>query len=106
MQPSRPGLVVLFGSGEALPEAQPIHDFVMRRLIPPVRAAVVETPAGFELNSEQVAGRLAEYLRFRLQNYRPDVTVVPARKRGTAFDPDDRDVAASLLAANYIMMGP
>jgi hypothetical protein len=106
MESPRPGLVVLFGSGEALPEAQPIHDFVMRRLTPPVRAAVVETPAGFELNSAQVAGRLADYLRLRLQNYRPDVAVVPARKRGTAYDPDDVSIAAPLLTANYMMMGP
>jgi cyanophycinase-like exopeptidase len=106
MQPPRPGLVVLFGSGEALPEAQPIHDFAMRRLVPPVRAAVVETPAGFELNSAQVAGRLADYLRLRLQNYRPDVAVVAARKRGTANDPDNADVVAPLLTAAYIMMGP
>jgi hypothetical protein len=102
----RPGLVVLFGSGEALPEAQSIHDFAMRRLEPPVRAAIVETPAGFELNSAQVSGRLADYLRVRLQNYHPDVSIVAARRRGTPFSPDDPDVVAPLLTANYMMMGP
>jgi cyanophycinase-like exopeptidase len=99
-------MVVLFGSGETSADAQPIHDYALRRVTPPVRAAVVETPAGFEINSAAVAGRLAEFLRVRLQNYRPRVTVVPARARGTSFSPDDPDVVAPLFDANYIMMGP
>jgi hypothetical protein len=102
----RPGLVVLFGSGETSADAQAIHDFALRQVAPPVRAAVLETPAGFELNSAQVAGRLAEFLKFRLQNYRPDVTIVPARKRGTAWSPDDPAIVAPLFQANYLMMGP
>jgi hypothetical protein len=103
---ARPGLVVLFGSGETSADAQPIHDFVLRQVTPPIRAAVLETPAGFELNSAQVAGRLAEFLRVRLQNYHPEVAVVPARRRGTAFSPDDARIVAPLLSANYLMMGP
>ena len=95
-----PGRVVLFGSGEVSAEAQPIHDFVLKGVDPPVRAAIVETPAGFEPNSASVAGRLAEFLKVRLQNYRPEVTVVPARKRGTPFSPDDPAIVAPLLTAN------
>src|SRR5712692_689291 len=102
----RPGLIVLFGSGETAADAQPIHDFVLRRATPPIRASVLETPAGFELNSAQVAGRLAEFLRIRLQNYRPEVAIVPARKRGTANSPDDPAIVAPLLTSNYLMMGP
>ena len=102
----RPGTIVLFGSGESLPEAQPIHDSIMRAVGGPIRACVVETPAGFEPNSAQVAGRLGDYLKQRLQNYRPDVTIVPARRRGTAFSPDNAEIARPLLRANYIVMGP
>jgi hypothetical protein len=101
-----PGLIVLFGSGEVSAEAQPVHDYALKRVSPPVRAAVVETPAGFEPNSGKVAGRLADFLKVRLQNYRPDVTIVPARKRGTSFSPDDPAIVAPLLTANYLMMGP
>ncbi len=101
-----PGMVILFGSGEVSAEAQPIHDFALRQVDPPIRAAIVETPAGFEPNSAQVSSRLADYLRVHLQNYRPDLTVVPARRRGTEFSPDDPAIVAPLLTANYIMMGP
>ena len=68
--------------------------------------AVLETPAGFELNSDRVAGRVADFLAVRLGNYRPEVTVVPARQRGTPFSPDDPDLTAALLAADLLFMGP
>src|SRR3989442_8736968 len=101
-----PGPIILFGSGESLPEAQAIHDSILKTLSPPVRACVLETPAGFETNSAQVAGRLGEYLRFRLQNYRPEITVVPARRRGTAHSPDDQAIAEPIFRANYLVLGP
>lgn len=68
--------------------------------------AVLETPAGFELNSAQVAGRVADFLRQRLQNYQPEIVVVPARKRHTAFSPDDPALTRLMLNANLIFAGP
>jgi len=102
----QPGLIVLFGSGETSSSGQKVFDWLFRRLSAPIRVAVLETPAGFELNSAQVAGRVADFLRQRLQNYRPEVTVVPARKRGTPFSPDEPGIVAPLLEANVIFLGP
>jgi cyanophycinase-like exopeptidase len=102
----QPGLIVLFGSGETSASGRKVYDWLMRRLSPPIRMAVLETPAGFELNSAQVAGRVVDFLHHRLQNYRPQVTVVPARKRGTPFSPDDAEITAPLLQANAIFLGP
>jgi hypothetical protein len=104
--PAQPGLVVLFGSGETAPTGQKVHDWYMRRISPPVRVAVLETPAGFQPNSAHVAGEVASFLRHHLQNYRPEVTVVPARKRGTSYSPDDPSVVTPLLHANVIFWGP
>jgi hypothetical protein len=104
--PEQQGLIVLFGSGEIAPSGQKVHDWVMRRVCPPIRAAVLETPAGFQPNSALVALEMAEFLEHHLQNYRPRVTVIPARKRGTTQSPDNPDVVAPLLQANYIFWGP
>jgi len=104
--PEQPGLVILFGSGETSASGQKVFDWLMRRLPPPVRVAIVETPAGFELNSAQVAGRIGEFLDQRLQNYRPQVTVVPARKRGTPYSPDSAEIAALVPGAHVIFLGP
>jgi hypothetical protein len=101
-----PGYIALFGSGETSASGRKIYEWLMQRLPPPIRAAVLETPAGFELNSAQVAGRVAEFLRWRLQNYRLQVSVIPARKRGTPFSPDDPHIVAPLGECNVIFLGP
>ncbi len=100
------GLVVLFGSGETSASGRKVHDWVFRRLPLPIRVAILETPAGFQPNSAHVARQLAEFVRKHLQNYEPQVTVVPARKRGTPFSPDDPDIVAPLLDANAVFWGP
>jgi hypothetical protein len=102
----RPGYIALFGSGETSASGRKIYEWLMQRLPPPIRAVVLETPAGFELNSAQVAGRVAEFLRWRLQNYQPQVSVAPARKRGTPFSPDDPQIVAPLLDSNIVFLGP
>ena len=47
----QPGLVILLGSGERTPSGRRIFDWLFRRLPPPVRLAILETPAGFEPSS-------------------------------------------------------
>src|ERR1700730_13441585 len=101
-----PGPVVLFGSGEASPIARRVHAAALSHLKPPIRACVLETPAGFQPNSARVAGRLADFLRLRLAPFDVRVEVVPARKRGTLLSPDEPEVVAPLLKANYVVLGP
>ena len=72
----------------------------------PASHRILETPAGFELNSDRVAGRVADFLQARLQNYRPDVAVVPARRRDTPFSPQDSGVTEPLLHADLIFRVP
>lgn len=102
----RLGLVALFGSGETSASGRRIHDWLFGHLVLPIQVAVLETPAGFEPNSALVAGRVADFFRHRLQNYRPQVTVIPARKRDTPFSPDDPAIVEPLLQANAIFLGP
>jgi len=100
-----PGLVIIFGSGEAAASGRRVYDWLFRRLPSPPCVAVLETPAGFQPNSALVAERVAEFVREHLQGYRPMVTVVPARRRGTPFSPDDPSILAPLLEADAIFLG-
>ena len=77
------GQIAFLGSGETSLAGGRIFESLARRLSTPLRIAILETTAGFELNSNQVAGRVADFLKTRLQNYKPVIDVVPARKRGT-----------------------
>jgi hypothetical protein len=99
------GPIALLGSGETSLIGGRIFETIAERLTKPVQIALLETPAGFELNSPQVAWRVGEYLITRLQNYNPSVDVVPARKRGTPFSPDDQNILRPLLRADIIFMG-
>jgi len=101
-----PGRVLLFGSGEISAGAQPIYEKVMQEIDGPVRVSVLETPAGFQLNSAEVAKAVAEYLTEHLQNHKPDVKVIPARKRGTRYSPDDPDIVRPMLTSNVLFLGP
>jgi hypothetical protein len=67
---------------------------------------LLETPAGFELNSAQVIGRVGDFISLRLQNYQPRLSYVPARMRGTPFSPDDPNLIEPLYQADMIFMGP
>ena len=101
-----PGKLVLFGSGETSPSGQPIHERLLRELTPPIRVVILETPAGFQPNSATVAGKVGEFIEKRLQNFAPQVHIIPARKKDTAFSPDDPTIVAPILESNYIFMGP
>lgn len=101
-----PGPVVLFGSGETSPSGRRAFEWVLGQQQRPVRLSVLETPAGFEVNSARVAGRVADFIREHLQNHRPQIDIIPARKRGTPFSPDDPDVLAPMQHADALFLGP
>jgi hypothetical protein len=100
------GRIAFLGSGETSLAGGRIFESLAKNIREPLRIALLETPAGFELNSAQVVGRVGEFMKSRLQNYKPIVEIVPARKKGTAFSPDNMEILAPLLHANMIFMGP
>ncbi len=101
-----PGKVALIGSGETAATGGKVFEVLARSQSVPLRVAVMETPAGFELNAEQVAGRVSSYLQSRLQNYAPVLNQIPARKRGTIQSPDNAEILQPLLTSELIFMGP
>ena len=100
------GQIAFLGSGETSLAGGRIFETLARSLPQPLKIVVLETPAGFELNSDQVAVRVADFLEKRLGNYKPQIEVVPARKRGTDFSPDNPEILKPLFSADMIFMGP
>ena len=100
------GQIAFLGSGETSLAGGRIFESLAKNINEPLRIALLETPAGFELNSAQVVGRVGDFMKTRLQNYKPIVDVVPARKKDSAFSPDDPEIIKPLLFANMIFMGP
>lgn len=85
--------------------------------------AVLETPAGFQPNSEFVANEVAEVFRKSLGEFVSSVSVIPARKRidrlprrpdkigtprndGFDFSTDNPEILEPVKQASYIFLGP
>src|SRR5829696_7422654 len=102
----QPGLIALFGSGETSSQGRKIHDYLMARLPVPVQVAILETPAGFQPNAEGVNLKIQQFLEKSLQNFRPEVALIAARRKGSAHDPDDPATVGALEQADYIFAGP
>ena len=100
------GRIAFLGSGETSLAGGRIFETLAREINGPLRIALIETPAGFELNSAQVVARVGDFMKTRLQNYKPVVDVIAARKKDSDFSPDDPEIVRPLLHANMIFMGP
>ena len=100
------GTVALLGSGETAPSSGVIYDRLAAGRPTPLAVSVLETPAGFQPNSAQVAGKIADYLAVRLQNMRPQISLLPARARGTGHSPDAPETSAALAQAELMFIGP
>ena len=100
-----PGPVALISSGETTAHAGVLYDRLCNGVTSPFQIAILETPAGFQPNSEAVARKVADYLRVRLQNLHPTITLLPARARGSAFSPDDPATTELLRQAQMIFLG-
>ena len=101
----KPGQIALIGSGETAANGGRAFDALAARLPSPLEISVLETPAGFELNSDRVASRVADFMSVRLQNYRPRISLIPARRRDTPTSPDNLEILAPLLHSHLIYLG-
>lgn len=97
-----PGTVTLMGSGEFTPPMSVLYREVMSDLNA-VRAAFLDTPAGFQLNADEIAQRAVAYFRQYL-NVKMSVASFKSAARAT---PQEVDAAIRTLRwANLILAGP
>jgi hypothetical protein len=83
-----------------------VLDLILQRLSSQPTIAILETPAGFQPNSAAVAAQIAAFFQHHLRNFEPRTVIIPARKRDSAFSPDDPALAAMLHPADVIFLGP
>jgi len=101
-----PGAIALIGSGETAHAGRQAFAALFAQLRPPVRVTIIETPAGFQPNAALVARRLAQFLCEHLPEFQPEIRFVPARRRGSVYDPDSPLVAEPLEGADCVVAGP
>ncbi len=100
------GNIILFGSGES----SPIGAEILRKFFSSKEElqtiSIVETPAGFQPNSDQVATDIADFYYASLKEFINQITVIPARAKHTHFSPDNEDILQPLIESNFIFLGP
>ncbi len=102
----QPGSILLLGSGETAPAVQRVYHGFFGSLGEPPRIAILETPAGFEPNSQGVAEDIADFIQQHLPNFKPRVWTMPARRQDGVLSTNNPELLAPLLTANVVLTGP
>jgi len=98
-----PGTVTLMGSGEMTRPMSKVHRWVISKIKEPVRAVFLDTPAGFELNADEIAQRASTYVA---EYVGVPCSVVSFRAAGRAMARETENALRKLKRANYIFAGP
>jgi len=75
----------------------------MSRIAEPVQAVFLDTPAGFELNADQISAKAAQYFR---QHLNLDLAVASFKASAAAAPDQTNNALRKLRRANYIFAGP
>ncbi len=105
---TKPGLIVLFGSGEMSPTGRKIHEEVIKKasLTAPVRIGILETPTGFEVNA--IHGwpeRMQKFFEKSLRNFKPMVTRIRAWRRDGDLSTNNPIIVDDILCQDYLYCG-
>ena len=96
------GIIALMGSGELTSTMVEVHKEILTRLGSAPRAVFLDTPAGFQLNADQLSQRAVEYFRlnvgFPMEVASFKAKDIPAFEAEQAF--------RALRNADYVLVGP
>ena len=98
-----PGTITLVGSGEMAQSMGKVHRQVMSRISEPVQAVFIDTPAGFELNADQISVKAVEYFDKYLEK---DLDVASFKSAATASEAEVKRALQLIRKSNYIFAGP
>ena len=96
-------MVVLMGSGELTATMVEVHKELLMELKDPPRAVFLDTPAGFQLNVDQLSQRAVEYFHSHVQH---PLSVVSFKSNETITPYAAERAFHSLREADFILIGP
>jgi cyanophycinase-like exopeptidase len=100
---SRKGMIVLMGSGELTATMVEIHKKMLARFPDSPTAVFLDTPAGFQLNVDEISRKAVEYFRVHVQK-QLNVASYKSSEDTSAFE---SETAFHMLRnANFVLVGP
>ena len=61
------GIITIMGSGELTATMVEVHKCLLRKYGDSARAVFIDTPAGFQLNADQISRKAVEFFKLRVQ---------------------------------------
>ena len=102
MTPGR-GKIVLMGSGELTATMVEVHKRLIKQTAGPQQAAFLDTPAGFQLNVDQLSQKAVEYFRHHVQQ---PLAIASFKSKEKTADFDAEKAFRILRESAYILIGP
>lgn len=97
------GTIAIMGSGETTDSMVRVHRYLLERLKPPVKAVFIDTPAGFQMNADDLYHKACEYFQKRLNQAMERVTFQSAKNMSIY----EAEKAYQILrGGDYIFVGP
>ena len=101
--PSAKGMIVLMGSGELTATMVEVHKELLGQTAAAPKAVFLDTPAGFQLNVDQISQKARDYFRAHVQH----TLAVASFKSHEAITPYEAEQAyQSLRTADFVLIGP
>lgn len=100
--PPRKGLIALMGSGELTSTMVEVHKVILARLGTDSKACFLDTPAGFQLNADELSERAVQY--FSAHVGRP-LGIVSFKSKDLPLLEAER-AFGTLKEADYVLVGP
>ena len=101
--PSKKGIIALMGSGELTATMVEVHKELLGRLAQPPKAIFLDTPAGFQLNVDQLSERAAQYFRKHVQQH---LLLASFKSKEVRTEFEAEQAYQKLRHANFILIGP
>jgi hypothetical protein len=103
MMSSRKGTIVLMGSGELTATMVEVHKNMLARFPDSPAAVFLDTPAGFQLNVDEISRKAVEYFRIHVQK-QLQVASYKSSENTSAFE---AETAFHMLRnADFVFVGP
>jgi len=101
--PSGRGKIVLMGSGEMTATMVEVHKGLLSQLGRKPQAAFLDTPAGFQLNVDQLSQKAVEYFHHHVQQ---PLAIASFKSKERTADFDAEQAFRILRESAYILIGP
>lgn len=97
------GKIVIMGSGELTATMVEVHKSLLARESGVPKATFLDTPAGFQLNVDQISQKAVEYFRKRIQQ---PLTVASFKSTEQISDFEAEQAFHILRESDYVLIGP